>query len=90
LHHVSICGVPSPPPPPSSSYATLPRKAKWSGPYYNTKMLHYVLFHTVTCYTKSIVSFIHVNTTKLHNITCTLVASSVVLRNSKCTTLDST
>ena len=33
-----------------------------------------VWFHDVTCYTISIVSCIHVNTRKLQNITCTLVA----------------
>jgi hypothetical protein len=39
-------------------------------------LLHisFVLFHNVTCYTNSIVSRIHVNTTKLRYITCTWVA----------------
>jgi hypothetical protein len=48
----------------------------------NSNYLHisFVLFHNVTCYTKFIVSRIHVNTTKLHDITCTLVAMSVILR----------
>jgi hypothetical protein len=48
-------------------------------------MLHFVLFHNVTCYTNSIVSHIHVNTTKLYNITCTLVATCVILRSLECT-----
>jgi hypothetical protein len=39
---------------------------------------------SVTCYTNSIVSHIHVNTTKLHNITCTLVATGVILRSLDC------
>jgi hypothetical protein len=44
-----------------------------------------VLFHDFTCYTNSIVSRIHVNTTKLHNITCMLVATCVILRSLECT-----
>ena len=32
--------------------------------------ISFVLFHSVTCYTNSIVTHIHVNTTKLRNITC--------------------
>ena len=60
-------------------------KAKWSGPHHtNIKMSHFVLFHSVTCYTKSIVSHIHVNTTKLRNITCTSVATGVILRSVEC------
>ena len=40
-------------------------------------------FHSVTCYTNSIIaSYIHVNTTKLCNSTCTLVATCVILRSS--------
>ena len=61
------------------AYATSPGKAKWNGPHHTIKMLHFVLFHSVTCYTKSIVSHIHVNTTKLRNVTFTLVATSVIL-----------
>jgi hypothetical protein len=43
----------------------------------NSKDLHIsvVLFHTVTCHTNSTVSRIHVNTTELCNITCTLVVT---------------
>ena len=48
-------------------------------------MLHFVLFHSVTCYANSLVSCIHVNTTKLRNITCTLVATGVILRSLECT-----
>ena len=47
-------------------------------------MLHFMLFHNFTCYTNSLVSHIHVNTTKLHNITCTLVATDVILRSLDC------
>ena len=43
-----------------------------------------LLFHNVTCYANSIVSHIHVNTTKLHNITHTLVVTDVILRSLKC------
>ena len=35
-------------------------------------------FHSVTCYTNSIVSRIHVNTKKPRNIMCTLVATCVI------------
>ena len=38
----------------------------------------FVLVHSVTCYTDSLLSYIHVNTAHL-NITCILVATSVVL-----------
>ena len=43
-----------------------------------------VLFRNVTCYTNSIISRIHVNTTKLYNIRCILVATSVILHNLEC------
>jgi hypothetical protein len=46
------------------------------------KLLHFVLFHNITCYTNSIASHIHVNTTRLRNITCTWVATVVILRRS--------
>ena len=42
-------------------------------------------FHSVICYTNSIVSCIHVNTTKLCNITCTLVATFVIRQSLVCT-----
>jgi hypothetical protein len=48
-------------------------------PHHTIKMLHFVLFHNVTCYTNPLVSCIHVNTTKLRNITCTLAATGVIL-----------
>ena len=66
------------------AYATLPRKGKWSGPHHIIKMLHFVLFHGVICYTNSIVSCIHVNTPKICIITCTLVATGVILQSSEC------
>ena len=65
-------------------YATSPKKTKWNGPHHTIKMLHFVLFHSVTCYTNSITSRIHANTTKLYNIMCTLVATCVILRSLEC------
>ena len=50
--------------------------------YYN---VDFVLFHNVTCYIDSLFSRFHVNTTKLPNITCTLVATSMILRGLECT-----
>ena len=90
LCHVSICGVP----PYSSSYvtcwmsvhayATSPMKAHWRGPHQRRWEENKFKFHNLTCYTYSIVSLIHVNTTKLRNITCTLVATGVILRSLEC------
>jgi hypothetical protein len=67
-------------------------QVEWTTPHHTTpfhtiEMLHLVLFHSVTCYTNSTVSCIHVNTTKLHNIICTLVATCVILRSLECTRL---
>ena len=45
---------------------------EWTAPHHTIKMLHFVLFHSVTCYTNSLVSRIRVNTTKLHTIMCTI------------------
>jgi hypothetical protein len=97
LRHVSICGVSTSYSCSSFScatcwmlvhpYVTSSGKTKWSGPHRTIKMLHFVLFHSVTCYTKSIVSRIHVNATKLRNITCTLVATCVILRSLECNCL---
>ena len=44
-------------------------------------------FHSVTCYTISIASRIHVNTIKLRSITCTLVTTGVILRILECTNI---
>jgi hypothetical protein len=65
-------------------YITREGQVEWTTPHHTIIMLHFVLFHRVTCYTNSLVSRIHVNTTKLHNITCTLVATGVILRSLEC------
>jgi hypothetical protein len=44
----------------------------------------FVFFHNVTCYINSIISHIHVNTKKLCNITCILVATCVILWSLEC------
>ena len=44
-----------------------------------------MLFHSITCYTNSIASRIHVNTTILCNIMCTLVATGMILWSVECT-----
>ena len=45
-----------------------------------------MLFYIVTCYTISLFSCIHViNTTISLKVTCTLVATSVILQSSNCT-----
>ena len=70
------------------AYATSPGKIKWSGPHQRRWEENEFNFHSVTCYTNSIVSRIHVNTTKLRNFmcTCTLVATCVILWSLECTT----
>jgi hypothetical protein len=50
----------------------------------NYPHISFVWFHNVTHYTHSIVSRIHVDTTKLHNIMCTLVATFVILWSLEC------
>jgi hypothetical protein len=50
----------------------------------NCPHISFVSLHRVTCYTDPITSRIHVNTTKLRNITCTLVATGVTLRRLQC------
>jgi hypothetical protein len=44
----------------------------------------FVLFRNVTCYTDSLLSCIHVDTTDLLNITCTLFATCVILGRLEC------
>jgi hypothetical protein len=45
----------------------------------NRPHMFFMLFHSVTCYTNSTLSCTHVNVAKLRNITCTLVATGVIL-----------
>ena len=58
-----------------------------SGVNYTSIVSSHLLYvnHNVTCYINSIVSRIHVNTTTLCNVTCTLVATCVILRSLECT-----
>ena len=50
----------------------------------NCPPISFVLFYNITRYANSIVSRIHVNTAKIRNITCTLVAIGVILRGLEC------
>jgi hypothetical protein len=47
-----------------------------------------MLFHNITCYSTFLLSCIHVNTPDLVNITCTLVATGVILGWLECTHLN--
>ena len=62
-----------------------PRGVDRTTPHHTIKMLHFVLFHNVACCTNSLVSCIHVDTAKPHNITCVFVATCVILRSLECT-----
>ena len=53
----------------------------------NYTHISFVFFHNVRCYINSIISCIHVNTTKLRNITCTWVATGVILGSLECNPL---
>ena len=44
----------------------------------------FVLFYNVTCYTNPLLSCIHVNTTYLLNISCTLVATCMIIGRLEC------
>ena len=66
------------------AYVTSHGKANWSGQHQPRWEENEFKIHSVTCYTNSIVSRIHVNTTKLRNIMCTLVATCVVLQSLNC------
>ena len=46
---------------------------------FHYRNVDFVLFHNVARYTNSLLSCIHVNTTYLLNITCTLVATCLIL-----------
>ena len=46
--------------------------------------VEFVLFHNITCYTKYLLSCIRVNKVYLFNITCTLVATSMILGRLEC------
>jgi hypothetical protein len=54
----------------------------------NCSRISFVSFHNVTCYINSIISCIHVNTTKVCNIACTIDAIGVILRSFECTIVD--
>ena len=100
LRHVSVCGVIGVSPSYSYSYScfssyancwvsvhaytTSPQKTKWRGVHQRRWEENGFKFHSVTYYTYFIISIIHANTTKLCNITCTVVATGVILRSLEC------
>ena len=93
LRHASTCCGVSPSSSSSSSsfvacgmlvHACKCHIVKGSGPRQRRREENGFKFHSVTCYTNSIASRIHVNTTKFCNITCTLVAIGVVLWSLEC------
>ena len=51
---------------------------------FNITKLHFVLFQYVTSYTTSLLSHIHIDTTKRCNVTCTLVIIGVILLSLDC------
>ena len=62
-----------------------PGKAKWSGAHQQNQEDNEFKLLSVTCYTNSRVSLIHINTTKLYEITCnTLVATCVIIWSLEC------
>ena len=66
------------------AYAISPMKVKGNRPHQRSWEENEFKFHSVTCYTNYVLSRIHVNTTKLRNITCTLVATGVIQRSLEC------
>ena len=50
----------------------------------NIVIIDYMLFHNVTCYTKSLLSCIHVNSANLLNITYNVVATCMILGSLDC------
>ena len=54
------------------------------GHYCHYCNVDFVLFHNMSCYTNSLLPCIHVNTTYLLNVTCTLVATCMILWRLEC------
>ena len=61
-----------------------PGRPSGSGPQQRRREENEFTFHNVTCHTHSTLSRIHVSTTKLRNITCTLVVTCVIIQSLKC------
>ena len=66
------------------TYAISSGKAKLSRPHQWRWEENEFKFHSVTCNTNRIVSRIHVKTIKLSSITCSLVATDVILQCLEC------